>query len=93
MQHADILSSHDVDQFTGLNMPNLDEVGLKRQDVRIGEGEGTRVALPRNPPVWTSSPSISVDKEGEITVVQKELSVQSLNVNRLDVLLARDEIK
>lgn len=36
MQHPDVLTSDNMDQLTGLNIPNFDKVRLKRKYVGIG---------------------------------------------------------
>lgn len=93
MQHANILTRHDVNQLTRLNVSDLDEVRFKGKYIRIRQCEGIGVALPRNLPVRPRAPSVAVDKEGEIAVVEKEFSVHPFNVDRLDVLLPGNEIK
>lgn len=63
MQHANVFARHDVDQFTGLNMSDLDEIGLESKDIGIRKRECVGVTLPRNPPVRPSAPTIVVDEE------------------------------
>ena len=46
MQHADVLSGHDMNEFTRLDVPDFNEVRLKRKNVRVGEGKGVGVTLP-----------------------------------------------
>lgn len=46
MQHADVLSGHDMDQFTRLNVSDLNEVWFESKNVRIREGKRVRVAFP-----------------------------------------------
>lgn len=93
MQHPDVLPSNDVNQFAGLNVPNFDKVGLKRQDIWVRQRERIRSAFPRDFPIRTCPPPIAVDEEGEVAVVEKELSVHTLNVDGLDVFFPCDEIE
>lgn len=46
MQHADISSSHNVNQLASLNVSNLNKVWFESQDVRVGESKGVRIAFP-----------------------------------------------
>lgn len=76
-----------------LNIPNLDKVGLKRQDPGIRQGKALRQALPLDAPVGARAPAVAVDKERELAVVEQELAVEALDVDRSHVLLARDEVE
>lgn len=46
MQHADVLSGHDMDQFTRLNVPDLNEIWFESKNVRVREGESVRITFP-----------------------------------------------
>lgn len=63
MQHANVFARHYVDQFTRLDVSDLNEVGLKSKDVGIRKRECVGITLPRNPPVRSSAPAIAVDEE------------------------------
>lgn len=82
-----------MNQFTRLNVSYLNEVWLERQYVRVVECEGLRSALPLNLPVLSSTPAIPVDEKAEVRVVEKELSVHSLDVDWSHVLFACDEVQ
>jgi hypothetical protein len=93
MQHANIPSSHNMDQLAGLDISYLDETRLKSQDVRIRKRERSRRAFPGYSPIGPRSPAVAVHEEREIGVVEQEFTVESLNVDWLDVLLLGDKVK
>lgn len=80
-------------QLTGFKVSNFNEARFKSKDVWIREGECCRVAFPSNSPVWSSSPSITVNEEGEIGIIEQELSVEPLNMDRFDVFFSCHEIQ
>ena len=92
MQHSNISTRHDIYQLTRLNMPDLNEVWLKCQDIRIAERKSRRVAFPSDLPVLTCSPAVPIDEEREVRVIEQELAVQTLDVDRLDVFSPRNKI-
>lgn len=69
MQHPDILGRNDIHQRRRFQMPNLDKIRLKGQQVRMRQRETARPAFPIDDPVRPSSPTIPVDEEGEIRVM------------------------
>ena len=74
-------------------MANLHEVRLKRKYVRIRQGECVRVPFPADLPIRTGPPAIAVDEEGEVAIVKKKFSIQSLNMNRFDIFSSSNEVK
>ena len=70
MKHANILPSHHMNQFARLNVSYLNEIRLKCQDVRIVECKGLWCSFPLDSPVLSGSPTISVDEEGEVGIVE-----------------------
>ena len=82
-----------MNQFTRLNVSYLNEIRLKCQNVGVVECKSLRRSFPLNLPVLSRSPSVPVDEEREVRVVKEELAVQTLYVDRLDVLLSCDEVQ
>ncbi len=93
MEHSNVPPSHYVNQFTRLNVSYLNEIRLESQNVGVIQRECLWCSFPLDSPVLASSPAISVDKEGEIGVIEEELAVQTLYVNGLNVLLSRHEVE
>ncbi len=93
MQHPQIPCRDDMRERTGLDISDLDEAGLKSQNVRVRERERLRLALPVDFPVRTGAPTVSIHEEREVGVVEQEVAVQALDVDGLDVLLARDKVE
>lgn len=69
MQHANILPRHNVDEFTCLNVPDLHEIGLKCKNIRIRKCKRIGIALPRDLPIRSSTPTVAVDEKGEIAII------------------------
>lgn len=82
-----------MDQLTGLNVSDLDKIGLKCKNIRIRKSKRIGISLPGDLPVRPSTPAIPVDEKREITIVQEELAIHPLNVNGFHVFLSCDEIK
>lgn len=82
-----------MDQFTRLDMPNLDEARLECEDIRIVQRKGLWCSFPRDFPVLSCTPAIAVDKETEIRVIEKEFTIQSLDMDRFDVFPPRHKVK
>jgi hypothetical protein len=93
MQHPDILSCHDMDQLARLDVTDLYETRLERQDVGVAEGEGLGSAFPLYLPVRSCAPPVAIDEEAEIGVVEEEFAVQTLDMDGTNVLFAGHEIK
>ena len=93
MQHPNILSRDNVHASPRNNVPNLDKTRLKGQNVRIGQRKSLRLALPDNLPVRPRAPAVAVHKEGELGVVEEELTVEPLDVDGLGVLFQGDEVE
>jgi len=74
-------------------MPDLYKARLKCKDIWIRESKGGRIALPGDPPIRAHMPTITVDKERKIAVIEEKLSVQSFNMDWLCVLLSRNKIE
>jgi hypothetical protein len=93
MQHPDILSCHDMDQLARLDVTDLYEARLERQDVGVAEGEGLGSAFPLYLPIRSCAPTVAIDEKAKIGVVEEEFAVQTLDVNGTNVLFAGHEIK
>lgn len=96
MQHPNILSCDDVNQRRRLQVSNLYETWLKRQNVsrrRKGQRKRVRLPFPRNHPVRTTAPTILIDKERKVRVIQQELSLKTMDRDRLNILTARDKVE
>lgn len=93
MQHPDILRGNNMHQRARLHMSDLDKARLKRQDVRIAQRERGRLSLPCDLPVRARAPSVAVDVEREVGVVEQELAVQAIDGDGLDVFFAGDEVE
>ena len=78
---------------TRLHMPNLNETGFKSQYVRVGQRKCLRLALPSDLPVLPGSPTVSIDKKGEVGVVEEKFTVEPLNMNGLGVFFPCDKVK
>ena len=92
VKHTDILARDYVNQFARFDVPYFDEGWLKRKNIRIVECKGLWSPLPLNFPVGPCAPAVPVDKEAEVGIVEKEFAVQTLNVNRLHILLAGNKV-
>lgn len=93
MQHANILPRHNMDQLTSLDVSDLNKIGLKCKNIWIRKSKRIGISLPGNLPVRPSTPAIPVDEKREIAIVQEELAIHPLNMDRLHVFLPCDEIK
>ena len=93
MQHPHILPRHDVDQLAGLDVPNFNKARLEGQNIRVMQRKSLRCALPLDFPVGPRPPTVPVDEETEIGIVEQELAVQPLDMDRLDVFFPRYEIE
>ena len=82
-----------MSQSTGFDVAHLDETRFKGQDVGIRQGETLWLTFPIDLPVRSGSPTVAIDEEGEVGIVEQKLAVQPLDVDRLEVLLACDEIQ
>ena len=86
MQHPNILMRHNMHRQT-INIPQFNKIRLKRQNPRRAQRKGLRRALPIHPPLRPSPPPVPIHKERKLAVIEQELAIQPLNVNRFDVLL------
>jgi hypothetical protein len=93
MKHPQVLARHYVDELTGLDVSDLDEIWLERKDIRVIQRECLRCAFPLDSPVLPCSPAVAIDEEGEFRVIEQELAVQTLYVNRLDVLSPSNKVE
>lgn len=93
MQHPHILRRQDIHQRPRVHIPNLNEVRLERQDVRLEYGESLRVPLPRDKPLGERAPAVPVHEEGKVRVAQQEVAVDALHVDGSQVLLGGDEVE
>lgn len=93
VQHTDVFPGHDVDQFARLNVPDFYKVRLERQYVWVRQRERVRIAFPGDLPVRTRTPAVAVDEERKVAVVEEELAVHTLDVNRFHILFACNEVE
>lgn len=93
MQHANILPRDDVDQLTSLNVSDLDEIRLKSEDVWVGKCKCIGVALPGDLPIRTSTPTITVNEEREIAVVQEEFPIHPFDMDRSHVFFSGNKVE
>ena len=93
MQHSNIPPRQDMHARAGFHMPNLNEAGFKCKNVGVRQSKRGRLSLPRDFPIRPGSPSVSIDKKGEIRVAEEKFAIESLNVDRLGVLFACNEIE
>ena len=93
MQHPHIFRRQNVHQRPRVHIPDLDEIGLEREDIRLEDGKGLRVALPCDEPLGEGAPAVPVHKEGEVRVAQQEVAVDALDVDRAQALLGGDEVE
>ena len=93
MQHANILRRQNMHTSARLDMANLDEARLERQNIRVRQGERLRLSLPGDPPIGPCAPAVAVDEEGEIGVIEQELAVQTLDMDGFGLLLARNKVQ
>ena len=93
MKHSHILPGHDVNQFARLNMSDLNETWFESQDVRVVQGKALWRAFPLYLPVWPGSPSVSIDEEAEVGVIEQEFTIKSFNMYWLDVFLTCHKIE
>ena len=93
MQHPDVPRRDNVRERACLDVSNLDEAGLEREDVRVGQRKRRRLTLPADLPLRTRAPAVPVHEEGKVRVVEQEVAVQALDVYRLDVFPSRDKVQ
>lgn len=82
-----------MDQLARLDMPDLDEAGLKGQDVGVAEREGMWSAFPLDLPIGPCAPAVAVDEEAKVGVVEEKFAIETLDVDGTNVFLARDKIE
>lgn len=51
------------------------------------------MSFPLNLPIAPGSPAIAINKEGKVAVIEKELPIEALYVNRFDILFPGDKIE
>lgn len=56
------------------------------------EREGLWPSFPIDQPIWSGSPSIPVDKERKVRIMEEKFAVEPFNRDRDDIL-ASDEVK
>ena len=93
MQHPYVLAGHNVNQFTGLDVPNFDETRLERQNVWIIQRESLRRAFPCDLPIRSRTPAVAVNEKAEVGIVEEELPIQTFYVDGSDILLTCDEVE
>lgn len=93
MKHPQVLTSHNVNELARLNMSYFDKIWLERQNVGVVESKCLGCALPLNPPVLSCSPTVSIDEERELGVVEQEFSIQPLYVDGLDIFSSRHKVQ
>jgi hypothetical protein len=82
-----------MNELCALNMTDLKEALFKSKNVRVRESKVSRISFPGDLPIRSCPPTIPVHKEGEIRVVEEELAVESLDVDRSNGLFPLDEVK
>jgi hypothetical protein len=82
-----------MNQFARLDMPNFNETGLERQDVRVIQRESLRCSFPSNLPIRSGTPSVAINEETKVRVVEEELAVEPLNVDGFDIFFARNKVE
>lgn len=93
MQHSDVLSGHDMDKLARLDVSDLYETRLERQNVGVAKGEGLRRPFPLYLPVRSCSPAIAIDEKAEIGVIEEEFAVQTLNMYWTNIFFAGNEVE
>ena len=93
MQHPNILRRQNMDTSARLHMSNLDEARFESQDIGVRQRERLRLSLPGDAPIGSGAPPVPIDEEGEIGVIEQELAVQALDMDRFRLLLARHEVQ
>ena len=94
MQKPHILMRLNAHQPTRIALPDLNEVGLERQDILLApRGKGSRTAFPQNPPISSRAPPVLVDVEAEVVVAEQEFRRVALDIDGLDVLASGDEVE
>lgn len=92
MQHPDVLRRNDVHASARIYVSHLDETRLERKDVGVRQRKRRGRAFPVDLPLRPGPPAVPVDEERELRVVEEELAVQPLDVDRLGVFLHRNEV-
>ena len=82
-----------MDASARLHMSNLNEARFKSQDIGVRQRERLRLSLPGDAPIGSGAPPVPIDEEGEIGVIEQELAVQALDMDRFRLLLARHEVQ
>lgn len=82
-----------MDQLARLDVTDLDEARLERQDVGVAQGKSLGSAFPLDLPVGSCTPAIAIHEEAEIGVVEEEFAVKTLDVDGPDVLFTRHKVK
>ena len=82
-----------MDASARLHMSNLDEARFESQDIGVRQRERLRLSLPGDAPIGSGAPPVPIDEEGEIGVIEQELAIQTLDMDRFRLLLARHEVQ
>ena len=64
-----------MNQFARLNMSNLNEAWLERENVRIAQCKRCRCPFPLDLPVLSGPPAIAIDEEAEVRIIEEEIGV------------------
>jgi hypothetical protein len=91
MEHADILVWYNV-YSVRIDVSNFNEVGLECQYPRIRESKALWQAFPINSPIRSGPPTIAVDEERKLGVVQEELAVEAFDMDWPNIFLSSDEV-
>jgi len=91
MEHANILMRYDMDCIR-IDIPDFDEVRFKCKYPRVGECEALRLTFPINSPIRSSSPTIAVNEERELGIIEEEFAIESLNVYWSNAFFSCNEV-
>ena len=92
VKHPDILVGYDM-YHAALDMPELDKVGFESKDPGVTKCKALRRSFPVDPPLWPRAPTMLVDEERELGVVEQKFAIETLDMDRPDAFLASDKVQ
>src|SRR4051812_46374909 len=92
MEHTNVLVWHDVNSIR-VDVSDFDEIRLECKDPGVRECKALWLTFPVDSPVRSCTPTIPIDKEREIGVVEEKFAVETLDVDWSNILLSRNKVQ
>lgn len=92
VKHTNVLMRNNM-HCISVDVPDLNEVRFEGQDPWVRKCEALRLPFPIDPPVWSRSPTIAVNKERKLGIIEKKFAVETLDMYWPDIFFTCDEIQ